>query len=451
MSSASTGRYQSRFLNLLLEKSQQLSDRMGQAARQVKTTTIWTVQLLIYPMYAMFQTGRLMGKQLQQAVSQKRPGLPGSKPRSSSVAKVQSPPKLQPTAIATVSQSEADLPLPPLTDKPNDPPLVRLFHKLINWMETGTVAVKVNLFKESKLIENHLPPTAATEKNLLGEKAGIGASLEADRANQTEDSSFLKSIDSTVAQLEAGLEAGQFPQWQTMTDAVVDNTRSLWEPVKNWYMWQGDYPLNLEDEDLTRDLWAEASSPTLAKTTSANQTAQNQTAQTPAPQLVQVVQKSEAVIRTTITEWFGKVSALVNIPTVNSPNQGSGGAEVQGSVRAEVRGSESLIPSFLHPLIPSSNGGSLRTSAPTHLRTAAPLHSETTSTLTQTETPVTDMGEPETGRDYIETKVVSVGYIKHPLQVVLEAIDWVMLRLEKIFLVVRGWLLVTRDSLFSSK
>ncbi len=60
------------------------------------------------------------------------------------------------------------------------------------------------------------------------------------------------------------------------------------------------------------------------------------------------------------------------------------------------------------------------------------------------------MGEPETGRDYIETKVVSVGYVKHPLQVVLEAIDWVMLRLEKIFLVVRDWLLVIRASLFSS-
>jgi hypothetical protein len=494
MSSASTGRYQSRFLNLLLEKSQQLSDRVGQAARQVQTTTIWTVQLLMYPLYAMFQTGRLVGKQLQQTVSQKRPGLPGSKSRSSSVAKVQSPPKPQPTkppetAIATVSESEADLPLPPLTDKPNDPPLTRLFHKLINWMETGTVAVKVNLFKESKLIENHLPPTAATARNISGEKAGIGAGLKATQAPQTEDSLFLKSIDiasatlrdRSVAQLEAGLEAGQFPQWQEMTDAVVDNTRSLWEPVKNWYMWQGDYPHNLEDDDLTSDLWAEPSSPTPSSllgggATSANQTAQTQTAQTQTAQLVQVVQKSEAVIRSTISEWFGKVNALVHIPTVNSPNQGSGGAEVQGSGGAGEQGRKeeggkrkedasenslfsllSSLSSAAHPMAPPpADGGSLCTSAPPHLctsvgersRTAAPLHSETTSTLTQTETPVTGMGEPETGRDYIETKVVSVGYVKHPLQVVLEAIDWVMLRLEKIFLVVRDWLLVTRDSLF---
>ncbi|KOR35415.1 hypothetical protein AM228_18305 [Planktothricoides sp. SR001] len=503
MSSASTGRYQSRFLNLLLEKSQQLSDRMGQAARQVQTTTIWTVQLLMYPLYAMFQTGRLVGKQLQQTVSQKRPGLPGSKPRSSAVAKVQSPPKSQPTkqpetALATVSESEADLPLPPLTDKPNDPPLTRLFHKLINWMETSTVAVKVNLFKESKL--KHLPPTAATAQNLSGENMGIGAGLKATQAPPTEDSLFLKSIDIASATLRertvAQLEAGQFPQWQEMTDAVVDNTRSFWEPVKNWYMWQGDYPLNLEDEDLTRDLWAEPSSATLAKAASANQTAQTQTfvpasasdlAENPLPQLVQVVQKSEAVIRTTITEWFGKVNALVHIPTVNSPNQGSMGAEERGS-----RGAEELslstaalhpTPYTLHPtpytlkntaaFLPltvatvatttiqkvgqtvAENWGKIEAIAHSRashqLTLKDPATAETTSTLTQTETPVTGMGEPETGRDYIETKVVSVGYVKHPLQVVLEAIDWVMLRLEKIFLVVRDWLLVTRDSLFSSK
>ncbi len=485
MSSASPGRYQSRFLNLLLEKSQQLSARLGQAARQVKTATIWTVQLLMYPLYAMFQTGRLVGKQLQQTVSQKRPGLPGSKPRSSSVAKVQSPPKQLPTPIAPVSESEVDLPLPPLTDRPNDPPLTRLLHKLIDWMETGTVAVKVNLFKESKLIENHLPPNAATGKNISAEKVGISSSLEADQANQTEDSSCLKSIARSVAQLEAGLEAGQFPQWQEMTNAVVDNTRSLWEPVKNWYMWPGDYPLNLEDDDLTRDLWAEPGSPTLARGISANQT--EQTAQTSAPQMLQIVQKSEAVIRSRIAKWFGKVNGLVHIPSVNSPNQESGGVEVQGRRGAQEHRIERFpLSSLLLPLSsptpqplrpPVSVPLTVATLATTTIQKVgqtvgetwgkieAIAHSganhhaitsthsantETTSTMTQTQTPVTGMGEPETGRDYIETKVVSVSYIKHPLQVVLEAIDWLMLRLEKVFLVVRDWLLVTRNSLFSS-
>lgn len=421
MSSASTGPYQSRFLNLLLEKSQQLSARLGQAARQVKTATIWTVQLLIYPLYAMFQTGRLVGKQLQQAASQKRLGLPASQQAPAPVAKVQSQPQSQPnqqpeTASATVSESETDLPLPPLTDQPQDTPLTRLFHKLINWMETKTVAVKVNLFPESKL--KHLPPTATTTQKLSQQLSqanmGIAASLKATQMPQTEDASGSKPLPK--------LTAGHLPQWQTMTDAVADKTRSLWEPVKNWYMWQGDYPLNLEDEDLTRDLWAEPSSPTLAKAASANQTAQTQTfvpasnpelAANPLPQRVQVGQKSETVIRSTIREWFGKASALVHIPTVNAPNQGN---------------------------------------APANLtcRTSASRDRETTSTLTQTETPSTGIDESKTGRDYIETKVVSVGYVKHPLQVVLEAIDWVMLRLEKIFFAVRDWLLAMRTALFSS-
>lgn len=415
MSSASTGPYQSRFLNLLLEKSQQLSDRLGQAARQVKTATLWTVQLLIYPLYAIFQTGRLVSKQLQQAASQKRLGLPASQQEQAPVAKVQSLPQSQPTQLsettsARVSESEADLPLPPLTDQPNDTPLKRLFHKLINWMETGTVAAKVNLFQESKL--KHLPPTAATAQKLSQENMGIAASLKATQVPQTEDASGSKSL--------AQLTAGNFPQWQTMTDAVADKTRSLWEPVKNWYMWQGDHPLNLEADDLTRDLWAEPSSPTPAKPPTQTLAPQTETflpasavdlAENP-PQLVQVAQKSETVIRSTISKWVGQVSALVHIPTVNAPNQGS-------------------------------------TSAHLTCRSSASRHRET-STLTQTAPPVTGIDENRTGRDYIETKVVSVGYVKHPLQVVLEAIDWVMLRLETIFFLVRDWLLAIRTALFSS-
>jgi hypothetical protein len=231
MSSASTGRYQSRLLNFLIDKSQELSDRMGQAARQVKTATVWSLQLLIYPVYAMFQTGRLAGKQLQQAANHKLRRLRGSSQtrqgKSSSVATV--PQSRQKQAA---HQNNVDLPLPPVTDKTDDSPLVRGVNKLIHWMETGTVAVKVNLFKESKLVDSVLSENSETADEVAQNSNGVTHQ----ESIAAEDSPFLNAVDRTVAQIETG----QIPQWQGMANGVVAGTRSLWEPVKNWYMWQGD-------------------------------------------------------------------------------------------------------------------------------------------------------------------------------------------------------------------
>lgn len=513
MSTASTGRYQSRLLNLLLDKSQKLSDRMGRAARQVKTATIWSIQLLIYPVYAMFQTGRLAGQQIQQAVNKKLRRLQGSAKTSqgrSPVATVSPLTGKQSDAIAsdptieTVGKSDSDMPLWPLTDKADELPLIQGFHKLIHWMETGTIAVKVNLFKESKLIEHSLPLTSATSgksdrqvENMPNSAAvsSIASEIASEDGVQVraENPFFLKAVDRTVAQLEAG----EFPQWQEVANGLVAGTRSLWEPVKNWYMWQGKDILDSDDDDLTRDLWAEPVSQIQAKakfpaSSQMQRLVKALTPQLPGKTSPQFWQKSEAAIRTTIANLFGKVSTLVHSRTVNSsvaqipiyqpsppattpvktainiPEQ-EAFAVMAAELAAVTEPKNSLVDRSwdllrtnaanikenlaIYPVGKSSQSlATVATAATAKIQKLGETVGQTVgatvgaialnhntinknssvSDIAQTETAATGLGEPEMGRDYIEAKVLSTGYIKHPLEMVLEWVDWVMLRGEKI-------------------
>ncbi|MBW4576191.1 MAG: hypothetical protein KME08_13020 [Aphanothece sp. CMT-3BRIN-NPC111] len=79
MSSPSPGRYQSRLFNFLNRQTQRLKDQCDRAVRQVKVTTVWGVQIVLYPIYLLFQTGRLTGHQFQQTAQQKWWQLQGAK------------------------------------------------------------------------------------------------------------------------------------------------------------------------------------------------------------------------------------------------------------------------------------------------------------------------------------------------------------------------------------
>ena len=63
-----SGRYQSRILSFVARQTQKLTDRTATVLRQVKVMTIWSTQIVLYPVYALFQTTRLVGRQLRQTV-----------------------------------------------------------------------------------------------------------------------------------------------------------------------------------------------------------------------------------------------------------------------------------------------------------------------------------------------------------------------------------------------
>jgi len=70
-----SGRYQSRLFSFFSQQSLRLKDRTSQAWRQVKLAAVWGTQIALYPIYALFQTGRLLDRQMGQAARQVFPRL----------------------------------------------------------------------------------------------------------------------------------------------------------------------------------------------------------------------------------------------------------------------------------------------------------------------------------------------------------------------------------------
>jgi hypothetical protein len=64
---SSSGRYQSRLFSFFSHQSLRLKDKTSQAWRQVKLAAVWGTQIALYPIYAVFQTGRLLGRQMGRA------------------------------------------------------------------------------------------------------------------------------------------------------------------------------------------------------------------------------------------------------------------------------------------------------------------------------------------------------------------------------------------------
>ncbi len=64
----SSARYKSNLLNFLNRQSLRLRDQGHRWLRQLNLTTLWGGQIALYPIYALFQAGRLASRQLQQQV-----------------------------------------------------------------------------------------------------------------------------------------------------------------------------------------------------------------------------------------------------------------------------------------------------------------------------------------------------------------------------------------------
>ncbi|NJM95773.1 MAG: hypothetical protein HC792_06595 [Acaryochloridaceae cyanobacterium CSU_5_19] len=59
-------RYQSQLFNLILQRSQALTEQWQRNLRQAKVTTLWGMQLGLYPLYLLFQVSRLSQQLLHQ-------------------------------------------------------------------------------------------------------------------------------------------------------------------------------------------------------------------------------------------------------------------------------------------------------------------------------------------------------------------------------------------------
>lgn len=70
-----SGRFQSRVFSQLSQQTLRWRDQAARWLRQAQVTAVWGAQILLYPVYAVFQSGRLVGRQLEQTMRQMRPRL----------------------------------------------------------------------------------------------------------------------------------------------------------------------------------------------------------------------------------------------------------------------------------------------------------------------------------------------------------------------------------------
>ncbi|MEG4282569.1 hypothetical protein QUB68_05530 [Microcoleus sp. A006_D1] len=103
---------------------------------------------------------------------------------------------------------------------------------------------------------------------------------------------------------------------------------------------------------------------------------------------------------------------------------------------------------------PSTPGRAPETQVSKHTNPNTPQTSQSTAAITQ-QTSAPEPKKPSAGfspeNDYLETKAESMGYIKHPLEQVLEWLDLLMLRLEQIAEQIWNWAKSNLPTILKSK
>lgn len=299
---SSSGRYRSRLFNFVSRQTRRWIDRGERATRKVTVATVWGVQILVYPIYLLFQSARLAGKQLQylwQGLNNPQPDLqplpadtpiqkiletvkslplPASQQESLSVSFVDN----EKTAVLTVENfslnaeeiqgiatlpenqrlvlispqnqildilnqqqqqllkkqislelaeylhhqrlvQEAQLPamfLPPPANSENTLPPFRVLQQFMTWMQRGRVAGAINLFAEETLqlhdevknrelqyrtqqlkqktqeLKERQQELTLRTQNQLG--------LELTNVSEVNDTSLLAKVDRAIAIIETG-------------------------------------------------------------------------------------------------------------------------------------------------------------------------------------------------------------------------------------------------------
>lgn len=184
-----TGRYQSRFFNFVAEQSLRLGNAAAKAARHVRFAATTAAQAVLYPVYALFQTARRLDRQVRGGQRQQTPLPPADGPIHDILEDVAglnltSHQPIQALAsscsgghlvLITPDNQVLDL----LTREQQDyldqqllqavagywhqslkavrptpkPYPVRVFHRAMRWVQRSPLALSLNLFQETDIVQ----------------------------------------------------------------------------------------------------------------------------------------------------------------------------------------------------------------------------------------------------------------------------------------------------------
>ena len=472
------GRYQSRLLSYLNRQYIRWSDRRDRAIRHGQVATTWGAQVILYPFFMLFQSAQLAGRRLQQFLglsnSPPSPQLPPSdtpvrrvlevaqsfylpaapaqkaaltenpKPISFKVKGNDKPSPI--TGIATQQEernlvlvnaeneildiltpeqqqqlneqiilevesylhqrhsiepveSESGITLAPPEAPANTEP-GGLLKNAIDWVKTGPVATVVNLFQSENQqlnqFENRRQKLKAKSEELKHRHEELTHKIHPNADESKPD--LIYSIDRAIANLETG----------KITQSVVDSTQKFLHQVK------------------TR-----LGNP---------QTGQNQAGNS---------EELEDIWLTT-NDLFGKPQTLPNISQIPAQKNPASPAALPPAAQTDIRIGKSiqnLIKRYLQPqqalaVRPQQKTDlAVRQNAPKAI-TKFPSSVSSLDTTSTSEKSVASTRQVSGNREteWIETEAKPVGYVKHPLERILEWLDRAMLWLEELIIKAWDWL-----------
>jgi hypothetical protein len=139
----SPNRYQSHLLNFLNRQSLRLRDQSNLWWRKLKLATHWGSQIALYPIYALFQTGRLAAQQLRQSFQSEQSAMP--LPTEPATGTITIGPQLAAPQLAAPQLAAPQL------------AATRWFYQLMDWVQQGPLAHQLNWFDETALVPQPRP------------------------------------------------------------------------------------------------------------------------------------------------------------------------------------------------------------------------------------------------------------------------------------------------------
>lgn len=466
MTVADSGPYKSRFFNFISQTTQKLTDEGSRTWRYVKFATEIVLQTALYPVYFLFQTVRVTHHQLGTAIKQHFPQLNSTvDSKTPQSVNLDAPVVQSLDQVITPAKSEAEnlgeleiegiasqLDSQTLVIVQNDniildnltleaqpqfqlsqnleltsfPPL-RWFEQIMGWVQTSPIAVKINRFGESHVTEAVTFPIPSPEfiKSLDGAIA------------QVEDYSIIPISQVThrlVTQSQTfGKTMVQVWQKPTQPDLSTCSNSSLERGVDE-YFYKIQCLILAAIDYFFVDRQATISSEDISEPTSGIITGTKSNA---SPQLTSVEDPwlTADELTHTILSKLKTTKPSLSQKTIKSPpqplthpGQGSGKKRVLQKVESSFRPVTSEKTAITPP-----------TSSATSQK---PLTKTNSCVIDSSEIAIASpsASSPESQPNWLDAKVTSTGYIKHPLEKILEWLDHMMVKVEAAIFKAWYWL-----------
>jgi hypothetical protein len=464
------GRYQSRLFSYLNRQYIRWSDRRDRAIRHGQVATTWGAQVLLYPVFMLFQSTQLAGKRLQQFLglsnspppTQLPPSdmpvrrvlevaesfyLPGVQANKAALTENAKPISFQvkgsenPSPITGIATQQEQRHLVLVNDEneildiltpeqqqqlneqiifevesylqqrhsidqveetssitlapPEEPANIApggLLQNAIDWVKTGPVATVVNLLQSENQqlnqFENRRQQLKAKSEELKHRHEELTHKIHLNSDESKPD--LISSIDRAIAQIETG----------KITQSVVHSAQKLLHQVKTRLL----NPQTAVSEDI-EDPWLTT----------------NDLFGKPQPNNNRILAQKNPASAVALPP-----STLTDIPRVNS---------IQNLIKRHLQPKQALAvrPQQQSDLAVHQKSPKEITKVPDSVSSL-----NTTSTSQKSVASTRVAANPETA--WIETEAKPVGYVKHPLEQILEWLDRAMVWLEDLLIKAWEWL-----------